>query len=464
MLLDTPSFDLNLNQILNSFVYTDRNVFNIKISDVLHKFTLSDGFSFSNKTSQISHNLTLSDKFTFSNNLNDILTKYDSFPTTFRNQFKNLSYDLSKEYGTFTTNLNNLSYDQSKELSDFDLNLNNLRYELSQERINSNTSTNNLGYGLSKELTDNNISTNNLSYNLSKESINLNVNISLNNVYLPEIISSNIKSSLIYVYSPEIISSNIKSSLIYVYSPEIISSNIATSLSYIYSPEIINVRTYTTLNYVYSPEVGVLNIKPQVDYTLFKQSTNNRSNLSELTYNLTKEIGEERLEISVDTLYSSEKSFVSQSLTGTELYYVTTDQATASKITFVPYDSSSNLTFNSSSLRHYVRQINEVFYMSGSQLTSSRINYQDDIELIVIGKGSTTTYKDNLDYNLPYRASFLVKNWPHYQYNTSSYWYLPVPLNASNDDILASGDIWVTASFQNGNDVFTDQYGFAIDI
>jgi len=128
------------------------------------------------------------------------------------------------------------------------------------------------------------------------------------------------------------------------------------------------------------------------------------------------------------------------------------------------YDSSSNLTFNSSSLRHYVRQINEVFYMSGSQLTSSRINYQDDIELIVIGKGSTTTYKDNLDYNLPYRASFLVKNWPHYQYNTSSYWYLPVPLNASNDDILASGDIWITASFQNGTDVFTDQYGFAIDI
>ena len=111
-----------------------------------------------------------------------------------------------------------------------------------------------------------------------------------------------------------------------------------------------------------------------------------------------------------------------------------------------------------------IDEINEVFYMSGSQLTSSRINYQDDIELIVIGKGSTTTYKDNLDYNLPYRASFLVKNWPYYSYNTSSYWYLPVPLNASNNDIFASGDIWVTASFQNGTDVFTDQYGFAIDI
>ena len=140
------------------------------------------------------------------------------------------------------------------------------------------------------------------------------------------------------------------------------------------------------------------------------------------------------------------------------------DNVTGSVISFKSYDSSSNLTFNSSSVRHYVRQINEVFYMTGSQITSSRINYQDDIELIVIGKGSTTTYKDNLDYNLPYRASYLVKNWPHYQYNTSSYWYLPIPLNASNDDILASGDIWVTASFQNGTDVFTDQYGFAIDL
>ena len=168
--------------------------------------------------------------------------------------------------------------------------------------------------------------------------------------------------------------------------------------------------------------------------------------------------------MSVDVVYAPEKSLVSQSLTGTELYSFTTDQATASKISFVPYDSSSNLTFNSSSLRHYVRQINDIFYMSGSQLTSSRINYQDDIELIVIGKGSTTTYKDNLDYNLPYRASFLVKNWPYYSYNTSSYWYLPVQLNASNNDIFASGDIWVTASFQNGTDVFTDQYGFAIDI
>jgi hypothetical protein len=101
--------------------------------------------------------------------------------------------------------------------------------------------------------------------------------------------------------------------------------------------------------------------------------------------------------------------------------------------------------------------------MSGSQLTSSRINYQDDIELIVIGKGSTTTYKDNLDYNLPYRSSYAVKNWPNHQYNDTTYWYLPIIINAS-DDIRSSRHYWITASFENGNDVFTDQYGFPIDI
>jgi hypothetical protein len=265
--------------------------------------------------------------------------------------------------------------------------------------------------------------------------------------------------------SKESINSNVNTSLIYIYTPEIINSNVKPSLNNSYNPTgIINGRTSITLNYVYSPEIVAFSLKPQVDYTTFKQSTNNNSNLSDLTYNLAKETVDERIGLSIDITSNQEKSSISQSLTGTDLYFVTTDQATASKITFVPYDSSSNLTFNSSSLRHYVRQINEVFYMSGSQLTSSRINYQDDIELIVIGKGSTTTYKDNLDYNLPYRASFLVKNWPHYQYNTSSYWYLPVILNASTDDIYSSSDIWVTASFQNGTDVFTDQYGFAIDI
>ena len=321
-------------------------------------------------------------------------------------------------------------YEQSKESANFTNNLNNLSHELSQERSN------------------NNLSVNNLNYDLSKESIEFDVN-----------------TSLIYNYSPEIIDYDINVSLTYLFAPiDAINFRISSSLNNVYTPESIDSIISTSLNYVYSPEIISFSLKPQVDYTTFKQSTNNSSNLSELTYNKSNETGNERIQSSLDSVYAPEKSLVSQSLTGTELYSIATDQATASKITFVPYDSSSNLTFNSSSLRHYVRQINDVFYMSGSQLTSSKINYQDDIELIVIGKGSTTTYKDNLDYNLPYRASFLVKNWPYYSYNTSSYWYLPVPLNASNNDILASGDIWVTASFQNGTDVFTDQYGFAIDI
>ena len=303
---------------------------------------------------------------------------------------------------------------------------------------------------MAQERTNNNLSVNNLSYNLSKESIEFNVN-----------------TSLIYNYSSEIIDYDINFSLTYLFAPiDVINFRLSSSLNNVYTPESIDSIISTSLNYVYSPEIISFSLKPQVDYTTFKQSTNNSLNLSELTYttlDIFKTVNES-IGLSVDSIYAPEKSLVSQSLTGTELYSFTTDQATASKISFVPYDSSSNLTFNSSSLRHYVRQINDVFYMSGSQLTSSRINYQDDIELIVIGKGSTTTYKDNLDYNLPYRASFLVKNWPYYSYNTSSYWYLPVQLNASNNDIFATGDIWVTASFQNGTDVFTDQYGFAIDI
>jgi hypothetical protein len=268
--------------------------------------------------------------------------------------------------------------------------------------------------------------------------------------------------------SLERINSNISiNNLSYEFSKESINSNVTTSLNYSYDKsEIINGRISTSLNYVYSPESITFSLKPQVDYITYNVSLNYNLRLNDIIYttlDIFKTVNES-IGLSVDSVYAPEKSLVSQSLTGTELYSVTTDQATASKISFVPYDSSSNLTFNSSSLRHYVRQINEVFYMSGSQLTSSRINYQDDIELIVIGKGSTTTYKDNLDYNLPYRASFLVKNWPYYSYNTSSYWYLPVQLNASNNDIFASGDIWVTASLQNGTDVFTDQYGFAIDI
>ena len=111
---------------------------------------------------------------------------------------------------------------------------------------------------------------------------------------------------------------------------------------------------------------------------------------------------------------------------------------------------------------NYVRQINEIFYMSGSQLTSSRLDYQDELQLKIVGKFSSGIYLDNLDYNIPYRASFLVKNWPFYQYNTSSYWYLPVPINASNTDFRSSKADWVKAELETGGTLI-DEYGFSID-
>ena len=232
--------------------------------------------------------------------------------------------------------------------------------------------------------------------------------------------------------------------------------------------ENIDANININLNHYFSPEInnftkGISNL----EYTLFSNKLNLYQNFDDINHLYTPEIvfsnfNSSKIENINNQIDSTNLISSLSDIINYQSYFY--DTVTGSTISFKPFDSSSNLTFNSSSLRHYVRQIHEIFYMSGSQLTSSRIDYQDDIELIVIGKGSTTTYKDNLDYNLPYRASFLVKNWPHYQYNTSSYWYLPVQLNASNDDILASGDIWVTASFQNGIDVFTDQYGFAIDI
>ena len=100
--------------------------------------------------------------------------------------------------------------------------------------------------------------------------------------------------------------------------------------------------------------------------------------------------------------------------------------------------------------------------MSGSQLTSSRLDYQDEFQLKIVGKFSSGIYLDNLDYNIPYRASFLVKNWPFYQYNTSSYWYLPVPINASSTDFRSSKADWVKAELETGGTLI-DEYVFSID-
>lgn len=127
-------------------------------------------------------------------------------------------------------------------------------------------------------------------------------------------------------------------------------------------------------------------------------------------------------------------------------------------------DPSSRVNFNPSSFKNYVRQINEILYLTGSVLTSSTVNYTDDLEFTVISRHQSERYKDNMDYNIPYRASFVTKNWPYYTYDTASNYNLPALLNASDTILLASKDIWITASFENGSDVFTDEWGFAIDL
>lgn len=127
-------------------------------------------------------------------------------------------------------------------------------------------------------------------------------------------------------------------------------------------------------------------------------------------------------------------------------------------------DPSSRVDFNPGSIKNYVSQFHEIFYLTGSTLTSSRLNYTDDLEFTVIGRNQSEQYKDNLDYNIPYRASFVTRNWPYYTFDTKSYYNLPKLFNASDTVLLASRDIWITASFENGNSVFTDEWGFAIDL
>lgn len=127
-------------------------------------------------------------------------------------------------------------------------------------------------------------------------------------------------------------------------------------------------------------------------------------------------------------------------------------------------DTSSRVNFNESSFVNYVRQFNQVWFLTGSVVTSSIINYTDDLEFKVISRHQSEYYKDNMDYNIPYRASFVTKNWPYYTYDKATHYNLPALLNASDTIILASRDIWITASFENGTDVFTDQWGFAIDL
>ena len=141
------------------------------------------------------------------------------------------------------------------------------------------------------------------------------------------------------------------------------------------------------------------------------------------------------------------------------------DTVLGSNITFRPYSTASTVTFNSDSPTNYVNQVNVVYYMYGGNLTQSIINYGEDLAFQVIGNSNPGTYVTNYDYNNPYRASFVTKNWPIYQYDTSSNWKLPVILNCSNHarKISATSSDWVEAVLETGGSL-VDEYGFSIDI
>ena len=136
-----------------------------------------------------------------------------------------------------------------------------------------------------------------------------------------------------------------------------------------------------------------------------------------------------------------------------------------SNTTFRPYSTASTVTFNSDSPTNYVNQVNIVYYMYGGNLTQSIINYGQDLAFQVIGNSNPGTYVTNYDYNNPYRASFVTKNWPIYQYDTSSNWKLPVILNCSNHErkISSTSSDWVEVVLETGGSL-VDEYGFSIDI
>ena len=141
------------------------------------------------------------------------------------------------------------------------------------------------------------------------------------------------------------------------------------------------------------------------------------------------------------------------------------DTVLGSNITFRPYSTASAVTFNSDSPTNYVNQVNIIYYMYGGNLTQSIINYGEDLEFKVIGNSNPGLYITNYDYNTPYRSSFVTKNWPIYQYDTSSNWKLPVILNCSNNErkISATSSDWVEAVLETGGSL-VDQFGFSIDI
>ena len=196
---------------------------------------------------------------------------------------------------------------------------------------------------------------------------------------------------------------------------------------------------------------------------------NQSSNLRSLRYDDTRfevNVSENnRLSSLRNLLDSNNSTKISGSFKNISYNAALIDTVLGSNTTFRPYSTASAVTFNSDSPTNYVKQINIIYYMNGGNLTQSIVNFGEDLAFQVIGNSNPGTYVTNFDYNTPYRASFITKNWPVYQYDTGSNANLPVILNCSNVErkISATSGIWVEASLEDGG-TLVDEYGFSIDI
>ena len=254
-------------------------------------------------------------------------------------------------------------------------------------------------------------------------------------------------------------------------------SSVLTNLSMFQGPY-ANSMTYNVAlnNLRYSlGEYGVLvNNSDSLKKLVYEDESNSKlvnqtSNLKSLKYDdTTFEINvneNNRLSSLRNELDSNNRTKISGSFKQISYAFNFIDTVLGSNITFRPYSTASTVTFNSDSPTNYVNQVNVVYYMYGGNLTQSIINYGEDLAFQVIGNSNPGTYVTNYDYNNPYRASFVTKNWPIYQYDTSSNWKLPVILNCSNHarKISATSSDWVEVVLETGGSL-VDEYGFSIDI
>ena len=254
-------------------------------------------------------------------------------------------------------------------------------------------------------------------------------------------------------------------------------SSVLTNLSMLQGPY-ANSMTYNMAlnNLKYSlGEYGILvNNSDSLRKLVYEDESNSKlvnqtSNLKSLKYDdTTFEINvseNNRLSSLRSELDANNKLKISGSFKQISYAFNFIDTVLGSNITFRPYSTASAVTFNSDSPTNYVNQVNIIYYMYGGNLTQSIINYGEDLEFKVIGNSNPGLYITNYDYNNPYRSSFVTKNWPVYQYDTSSNWKLPVILNCSNNErkISATSSDWVEAVLESGGSL-VDQFGFSIDI